>query len=138
MYDTEHRLLSAPGDPKRYQILQWVHASEATYALHALAVLYARWQQKGGDVAATEAALSVNVQKDLDYLESELGKNGGKFLIGDTPTAADMMMEFTVDFILTRELGTKGKTWEKIERYRKECQSTESWVKAQKKTGHRL
>ncbi len=60
--------------------------------LHSLAILYARWNQKGGDVAATEAGLAVNVQKDLDYLASELGKSKGKFLVGDSPTAADVMM----------------------------------------------
>jgi len=43
-----------------------------------------------------------------------------------------------VDFILTRELGTKGKEWERVDQYRKDCQGTASWKKAQKKTGHRL
>ncbi|KAK3616805.1 hypothetical protein LTR56_025708 [Elasticomyces elasticus] len=137
-YDTEHRFLPAIGDPKRYQVQQWVHAAEATYMLHALAITYARWNQKGGDVEATEAGLSVNVQKDFDYLEAELGKSKGKFLLGDSPTAADTMMEFTVDFILTRELGTKGKTWDEVVAYRKSCQATDGWKKAQKKTGHRL
>ena len=85
-------MLPPLGDPKRYQILQWVHAAEATYMLHSLAILYARWNQKGGDVAATEAGLAVNVQKDLDYLATELGKSKGKFLVGNGPTAADMMM----------------------------------------------
>ncbi|KAK1093112.1 hypothetical protein LTR48_002979 [Friedmanniomyces endolithicus] len=106
--------------------------------LHSLAILYARWNQKGGDVEATEAGLAVNVQKDLDYLASELEKSKGKFLVGDSPTAADTMMEFSVDFILTRELGTKGKQWESVDQYRKDCQVTTTWKKAQKKTGHRL
>ncbi|KAK0926762.1 hypothetical protein LTR57_003804 [Friedmanniomyces endolithicus] len=137
-YDTEHRLLPPLGDPKRYQVLQWVHAAEATYMLHSLAILYGRWNQKGGDVAATEAGLALNVQKDLDYLASERGKSKGMFLVGDGPTAADVMMEFSVDFILTRELGTKGREWERVDQYRKDCQSTATWKKAQKKTGHQL
>ncbi|KAK1057353.1 hypothetical protein LTR33_013666 [Friedmanniomyces endolithicus] len=137
-YDTEHRLLPPLGDPKRYQVLKWVHAAEATYMLHSLVILYARWNQKGGDVEATEAGLAVNVQKDLDYLASELEKSKGKFLVGDSPTAADTMMEFSVDFILTRELGTKGEQWESVDQYRKDCQVTTTWKKAQKKTGHRL
>lgn len=115
-----------------------VHAAEATYALHGLAILYARWFQKDGDVAATEEALSINVQKDLDYLESELSKSKGKFILGNEPTAADCMMEFTVDFIFARSLGTQGKKWAKVEQYLKDCQTTQSWEKAQKKTGHKL
>lgn len=137
-YDKQHKLLPAPGDPKRYAILQWVHAAEATYALHGLAVLYSRWFQQGGDPAATEEKLSGNVHKDMDYLASELSKSNGKFLLGDQVTAADTMMEFTVDFVFARELGTKGKQWEKIEQYKKDCQATQTWQKAQKKTGHKL
>ncbi|KAK3069533.1 hypothetical protein LTR53_012051 [Teratosphaeriaceae sp. CCFEE 6253] len=137
-YDSSHRVLPPLGDPKRYQVLQWVHAAEGTYMLHGLAVLYARWNQKGGDIDATEAALSGNVQKDLDYFISELEKSRGNFLIGDSVTAADVMMEFSVDFILVRQLGTKGRGWERVEKYVKDCQGTESWVKAQQRSGYRL
>lgn len=137
-YDKQHRLLPALGGDKRYQVLQWVHASEATYALHGLAILYARWFQQGGDVEATEKSLSVNVQKDLDYLESELGKSSGKFLFGDLITAADCMMEFTLDFLTARELGTKGGSWPKVQEYLKVCHGTPTWKKAADKTGHKL
>ena len=138
VYDKTHKFLPPLGDPKRYAVLQWVHAAEATYALHALAILYTRSFQSGGDVAKTEEALKGNVQKDLDYLESELEKSSGLFLLGDNVTAADTMMEFCCDFVFVRELGTKGKNWPKIEQYVKDCQSTESWKKAQRKTGHKL
>jgi len=137
-YDKQHKLLPPVGDPKRYTVLQWVHASEATYALHGLAVLYCRWFQDGGDVAKTEEALSVNVQKDLDYLDSELEKSKGLFLLGDEVTAADTMMELTVDFVFARQLGTQGKKWARLEKYVKDCQATETWQRAQKKTGYRL
>lgn len=138
VYDKQHRLLPPVGEQKRYDILQWVHAAEATYALHGLAVLYARWFQQGGDVQKTEDGLGVNVQKDLDYLEAQLGKSSGKFLFGNEVTAADCMMEFTLDFIFARDLGTKGKQWPKVEQYLKDCQATQSWQKATKKTGHKL
>jgi len=119
-------------------VLQWVHASEATYALHGLAVLYCRWFQSGGDVAKTEEGVGVNVQKDFDFLESELQRSEGKFLFGDAVTAADTMMEFTADFVLARELGTKGRTWERVERYVRDCQQTATWQKARERTGHKL
>ncbi|KAF2774476.1 hypothetical protein EJ03DRAFT_304096 [Teratosphaeria nubilosa] len=139
-YDKQHKLLPAPGNPKRYQLLQWVHAAEATYALHGLAVLYMKWFANT-DAAAIEKG-SVNVQKDLDYLVSELEKGGGKFLCGsDVPTAADVMMEFTIDFIFARELGTAPKGpqgWPRLQQYVKDCQATETWKKAAEKTGHQL
>ena len=137
-YDKTHKFLPALGDPKRYAVLQWVHAAEATYALHGLAILYARWFQEGGDVPATEEKLKVNVQKDFDYLESELEKSSGKFILGDEVTAADTMMEFNCDFVLARELGTQGKKWPKVDQYIKDCQSSPAWKKAQEKTGHKL
>ncbi|KAK3678402.1 hypothetical protein LTR78_001699 [Recurvomyces mirabilis] len=137
-YDKEHRLVPALGDPKRYSVLQWVHAAEATFMTHSLAVLYARWSQKDGDVAKTEAGIAVNVQKDLAFFQAEIGKSKGKFLFGENLTAADIMIEFSLDFILARELGVKAQDWPKVKEYIQACQSTASWQKAQKKTGHKL
>ena len=85
-----------------------MHAAEATWALHALAILYARGNQKDGDVAKTEEGLSRNVIKDMDFLEAELGKSKGKFLLGDYVTAADCMMHFSAVFISDTRIGHKG------------------------------
>jgi len=137
-YDVQHRLLPAPADPARYRVLQWVHAAEGTFMLHGLAVTYTRWHQKSGDVKETEEGLSVNVVKDLDHLEAELNKTSDKFLFGNEVTAADIMMEFSVDYILTRELGTKGKKWPRIDQWLKNCHATESYKRAVEKTGHKL
>lgn len=137
-YDKGHRLLAATGDPKRYQVLQWVHASEGTFMSHAIAITYARWFQKTGDVKQTEEGLSGNVVKDLDYLESELKKSSGMFLLGDALTAADIAMHFSITFILARELGTQGKTWPRIEQWVKDCEAAGSYQKAVKKTGYDL
>lgn len=38
-----------------------MHAAEAMWALHGIAILYVRWFQKSGDVAQTEQGLSKNV-----------------------------------------------------------------------------
>jgi glutathione S-transferase len=136
VYDTSHRLLPSVGDPKRYAVLQWVHASEGTFALHGIAVLYARWHQKSGDPKETEVGLSKNIQADLDFMTAELGKSNGKFLFGDELTVADIQMHFSVAFILKRELGTFGKRWERLEKYIEDCGATESYKKAVEKTGH--
>nr|OQO32083.1 hypothetical protein B0A51_00621 [Rachicladosporium sp. CCFEE 5018] len=137
-YDTSRRLLPDLGNPKRYAVLQWVHASEATFALHGLAILYARWNQKSGNVEETEAGLSKNVIKDLEYFEAELTKSSAKFLFGDEVTAADISMHFSLVFILARELGTKGRKFERTEKYIKDCEATESYRKAVQKSGHQL
>jgi glutathione S-transferase len=138
-YDTSSKLL--PKDSAtRVQCLRWVHAAEATYALHALAILYTRWFGADNPAAAekTEEGMSVNVCKDMDFLEKELGKSKGKFLVGDSVTVADCMMLFSAQFILARQLGTKGKKWEKIEKWIADCEATESYKRAIEKTGHKL
>lgn len=138
-YDGAGRLL--PTDPAaRVQCLRWIHASEATYALHALAILYTRWfGADNADAAAKiEEGMSVNVGKDMDFLEAELGKSKGRFLVGDNVTAADCMMLFSAQFILARQLGTKGRKWERVDRWIADCENTESYKRAVSKTGHRL
>lgn len=137
-YDKQHKFLPPVGDPKRYQVLQWVHAAEATFALHGISILYARWNQKEGDVAKTEEGMSKNIKKDMDYLDAELKKSGGPFLFGDSPNAADFMVEFSAVFVLARELGVKGKDYPGIEKYIAQCEATEAYKKAVEKTGHKL
>lgn len=137
-YDKQHKLIPAPGDAQRHKILQWVHAAEGTYMVHGLAILYAKWFQQGGDVEATVERLGKNVQKDMDYLESALGESKGKFLFGDEPTAADIMMHFSAAFILARELGMKGKSWPKINEWLKNCEARQAYKKSVQHTGHKL
>lgn len=137
-------LLPPPGTPLRYKTLQWIHASEATFLLHGLACLYVQWHQRDGDVQKTLQGLSGNVVKDLDYLESHLQKQqeGGGFIMGGKNiTAADIMMQFSVRFILTRELGTQGVEkgrWERVEGWLELCEGTESYKRAVERTGFRL
>jgi len=98
--------------------------------------MYARWHQKTGDPAQTEIGLSKNIQADLDFMTAELGKSEGKFLFGDEVTVADIMMHFSVAFVLKRELGTLGRRWERLERYVGDCEGTESYKAAVERTGH--
>lgn len=138
VYDKSHRLLAAPGDPKRYQQLQWLHASEGTFLTHGLAITYVRWNQKSGNVAETEEGLSKNVQKDLDYFVAELQKSDGPFLLGDRLSVADMAMQFSLSFILARKLGTGDKSWPALEQYLRDCEGTASFQQAVKKSGYQL
>ncbi|KAF7198385.1 Glutathione S-transferase 3 [Pseudocercospora fuligena] len=137
-YDKQHKLLAPPGDPQRYKALQWVHTSEGMFALHGLACLYAKWFQQDGDVQKTQEGMSKNVIKDFDYLQAELEKSSGKFLLGDKLTVADVMMHFSARFIILRELGTMGKRWPKVEEWLDLCEAQPAYQAAVKKTGHQL
>ncbi|KAL1297046.1 hypothetical protein AAFC00_004635 [Neodothiora populina] len=138
-YDPDHRLLPTD-NVQRAATQRWVHAAEGTFGLHGLAVLYARWS--GSDhpdaVKAITDGLSVNVGKDLDFLESELAKGDGRFLVGDHVTIADCMMLFSVQFILARDLGVNGRKWDKVDEWIRKCEATESYQTAVRNTGHTL
>ena len=110
--------------------------------LHALAILYARWQlpeAAKSSLPEMEKKLSVNVRKDLDWLEAGLGQSSGKFVVGDEITAADIMMQFSIHFISARKLGIKSlEEWPKVEKWLKETFECKSYQKAVKATEFRL
>jgi glutathione S-transferase len=109
--------------------------------IHAMAITYARWNipKDSSDILSqAERGLSVNVQSDLDWLETELSLSSGRFLCGDKVTAADMMMQFSVDVIMVTKLGTQGRTWPGIENWLEACKESESYKRAVEKTGYEL
>ncbi|KAJ9665021.1 hypothetical protein H2201_004886 [Coniosporium apollinis] len=143
-YDKSHRLIPT-SQPHRIRVQQWLHAAEATFLLHALAITYVRWNapknvHESGDVETMEKGMSANVQNDLNWLESELEKGEGRFLVGNEVTAADVMMMFSVDFILARGLGTKGcdDKWPKTREWLGVCKETVAYRRAVGKTGYKL
>lgn len=85
-----------------------------------------------------EKKLGANVQADFDWLESELQAGNGKFLVGDHITAADTMMGFSAQFILTRKLGTGDRQWPAVEAWLQNIESQASYKKAVEKTEHSL
>jgi glutathione S-transferase len=109
--------------------------------VHALAILYARWHiPKGapsGILYATEKGMSVLVQKDLSWLESELSLSSGKFLCGDHVTAADVMMQYSADVILSLELGTQKAEWLEIKKWLQACEETDGYKRAVDKTAYK-
>ena len=138
-YDKTDKLL--PTDPAtRTQAQRWVHAAEGTYMLHALGIIYVRWfSGEHKDAAAgIEENMAKNVVKDFDLLEQELGKHEGRFLLGDRVTVADIMMHFSATFILARGLGTKGKSFPRIEKWVRDCEDAPAYRRAVEKTGYDL
>jgi glutathione S-transferase len=85
-----------------------------------------------------ENNLSVNVANDFGWLESELSNGNGQFLVGDSITAADIVMGFSIDFIFTRRLGTKAENWPMTKKYLDGLLQRDSYKKAVQKTGFSL
>lgn len=118
-------------------------------------ILYARWRlpkPAAEYLPEMEASLSPNVQNDLDWLEDELSTNGSqgssgaggeggekKFLVGDDLTAADIIMGFSIEFILSMKLGTKGGSgWPRVHKWLDRIRESPSYRKAVEKTGYSL
>ena len=128
----------------RAKVREWMAACEGTFMLHALAILYARWRlpekckKDSSIIEEMEANLRPNVHNDLDWLEGELKKGGGKYLVGDSLTAADILMQFSIEFMFARGLGTQGKEWPNINKWMKGLAQESSYKKAVEKTGYSL
>jgi glutathione S-transferase len=140
-YDLEHRLI--PKDPAlRARTQIFVHAAEGTLALHAIALfrfhssIQTITHSSPEAVAAAETSMAASIQEDLDWLESELAASTGSFLVGGTPTAADVMTMFSVQILYKFKMGIDGsKSWPKVEAWLKACEGTASYKRAVERSG---
>ncbi|GAM90248.1 hypothetical protein ANO11243_082900 [Dothideomycetidae sp. 11243] len=137
-YDSQNKLL-AQDIERRFQTLRWVHAAEGLYMLHGIPVIYVRWFAGEHEDAkkAMIQGLNKNINANLTQLDEELNKSTGKFLMGDKLSIADIMMHFSVQFLLARGINA-GKEWPRLERWLKDCGSMESYKRAVEKTGYDL
>lgn len=114
--------------------------------LHALAILYARWkipEAAASHIDEMEQSLSANVHNDLNWIESTLVEqrgNGKEYLVGDALTVADVMMQFSIEFIFKRELGVKGKggEWPETRKWLARCMERPAYKKAVERSGYTL
>jgi glutathione S-transferase len=102
---------------------------------HALAIIYAQWfaeEEKEAIKIITEKA-SVNVQKDLDEIENALSGEG-PFICGNQITAADLALAFSCEYVLTKQVGTKGHStnWPKIHQWLRTLEQRPAYQKALK------
>lgn len=129
----------------RAKVREFIAAAEGTFLMHALAVLYARLQmpepaKTDGTLDKLESGLSKNVHNDFNWLEYELEKTGGKYLVGTSLTAADIMMGFSIEFILARSLGVKGQEdkWPRVRKWLAGLMEGEGYQRALQRTGYKL
>lgn len=114
--------------------------------LHALAILYARWkipEAAASHIDEMEKGLSANVHNDLNWIESALveqKKKGHEYLVGEGLTVADVMMQFSIEFIFTRELGVKGMggSWPETRAWLGRCMARSAFKTAVEKSGYTL
>lgn len=135
-YDKSHRLLPAD-QAQRIKVREWIHAAEGAFMVHCLPTVYIR--RINATVAEKLApGLAGKVAKDLDWLETELKQGNGRYLVGDHVTAADTMVAFSIQFILSLGLAPKNKKWEHIEAWLGNIESESAYQRAVARTGHKL
>lgn len=124
----------------------WVHYSEGTLLLHALAITYARWSLTDGDgdraaLDKCESFMCNNVQNDLNYVESQLALNAHNaelYLVGTELSVADVMMAFSVEFTLKKNLGVQGRQWPLINRWLAGLEKRPAYAKSVSEAPHDL
>lgn len=144
-YDDAHKFL--PEDEvERARVREWMAASEGTFLMHGIAIMYARARLPEGHREAwpeMNKVMSVNIHNALNWLDSHLEgvhKEGGRYLVGKRLTAADINMLFGLQLIYDRKLGLEGteKRWEHVERWMGEMMEEESWKSCVEKTGFKM
>ncbi|KAK9771487.1 putative Glutathione S-transferase [Seiridium cardinale] len=148
-YDTGGKLQSS--NPQvRAKTREWVHAAEGVFALHGIAIMYARWflpEESKSALPEMEEKLSTNVRNDLDWIEGHLREQNTKFLSGNTVSAADIMMQFSIEFIYARRLGLNAREageeggdghWPETKKWLKRCMNEPAFKRAVEKTGYTL
>lgn len=121
-----------------------MHAAEAAFALHGLAILYARWRIPEAAkeyLPEMEKGMSANIINDFKWIESALieqKSKGHEYLVGDGLTIADIMVQFSVEFILTRKLGTEPGQWPETEAWLNRTMERPAYKKAVEKSGYTL
>lgn len=136
-YDEEHRLMARGPSAAWAKTLHFIHAAEGTMMTHCLPFIYVNRI----DAAAAEGLrpkLARIVGKDLDWLEQELGLKGGGWLVGESVSAADTMMAFSVMFIFANGLAPKDGRWRNVERWLQRVEERKAWREAVRKTGFEL
>ena len=131
----------------RARVREWIAASEGTFLMHGIAIMYARARLPKGTPPDTwkqmNEVMSPNMHNALNWLDSHLKnvhKTGGKYLVSDHLTAADINMLFSIQLIYNRRLGLEDtdKEWEHVEKWKQEMEEEESWKQCVEKTGFKM
>jgi len=121
-------------------------ASEGSFLMHGIAIMYARARLPPDHSAAWPAmnkTMSPNMHNNLNWLESTLQEQhsrSSKYLVGDHLTAADIGMHYSLQLIYNRKLGLEGtdQRWVEVEKWMHDMEQEESYKRAVAKTGFKM
>lgn len=89
------RLAPPPATPARAAFLQWLHFSEATlFPPLGIVVWLTRYREDGAAHAAIVADARTRARSSLERVERQL--DGRPYILGETFSAADVMLGFTL------------------------------------------
>ncbi|KAF5258151.1 hypothetical protein FOXYS1_11292 [Fusarium oxysporum] len=128
---------------ERAKVKEWIEASEGTFLLHALSILYTRImmpKEAAQYISELEAKLAPNICGAMEWLEAELktGPSQGQFLVGTELTAADIMMVFSIEVIFTMKAGTERQKWPWTSKWLANIMDRKAYKKAVERTGYSL
>lgn len=124
--------------------LFFLNASRAIRIAFLMEALELPYKLITADRAANGLALAVNVRNSFDWLEGELvaqRDRGSGWLVGDGLTAADVVLQFSVQFIMERKLGVGGRgegRWKEVEAWLGRTEQDDAYRRAVQKTGYSL
>lgn len=117
------RLLPAAGTPDALRHLQLMHFAEGSAMIPLLLRIYVARLKEGG--APLHGRIDSEVTSHFDYLESILQPSG--YFIGDTLTAADIMLSFPVS--LATQQPESGR-WPRLQAFIDSIKARPAWQKA--------
>ena len=98
-------------------------------------ITYSRWfmpEAHQDALPELEKSLATNVKLDLQYIDDHLAQSASGFLEGNDLTLAEIMLAFSVQFVLVRGLGAKWAEpgYENIKAWIRRLQGREGWQRA--------
>ena len=102
---------------------------------NAQPITYSRWfmpEEHRDALPELEKRLANNVKLDLQYIDDHLAQSTSGFLEGQDLTLADIMLAFSVQFVLVRGLGAKWAEpgYENIKAWIRKLQGRDGWQRA--------
>ncbi|MET0319678.1 MAG: glutathione S-transferase family protein [Duganella sp.] len=122
------RLQPERGSPAALRHLQLMHFAEGSAMLPLLLRIYVARLGEGG--APLHGRIDEQVTSHFDYLESILQPSG--YFVGDTLSAADIMLSFPVMLAVAQPEGVR---WPRLKQFADTIEARPAWQRAQAATG---
>ena len=136
-YDHQHGMIPSVEDmAARCKVREFMWAAEGTMMMHTLPYVYAKRASPEAEKAVGPRA-SKMIRKDLDWMEWELERKGGGWLVGSDATAADTMMAFSIQLVFMYNVPGEGYDlthWKRIKEWLDLVNTRKAYRRAAEKT----